>query len=79
MSIEKLGLLEAPTPEMLLVSGEKDTQTSIEDLYLLQRSGQPKYSWVNPSGGHLGRSKDWPDERILREVIIPFLRDRLIN
>ena len=79
MSIEKLGLLDAPTPEMLLVSGEKDTQTSIEDLHLLQRSGQPKYSWINPSGGHLRRSKAWPDERILKEVIIPFLRARLIN
>ena len=64
---------------MLLISGEKDSQTSIEDLYLLQRNGQPKYAWVNPVGGHLGRSAEWPDERILREIIIPFLRTRLLD
>jgi pimeloyl-ACP methyl ester carboxylesterase len=79
MSIKTLGLLDAPTPEMLLISGEKDSQTSIEDLYLLQRNGQPKYAWVNPVGGHLGRSAEWPDERILREIIIPFLRVRLVD
>lgn len=79
MSIKTLGLLDLPTPEMLLISGEKDSQTSIEDLYLLQRNGQPKYAWVNPVGGHLGRSAEWPDERILREIIIPFLTTRLLD
>lgn len=66
MSIKTLGLLDKPTPEMLLISGELDSQTSIDDLYLLQRNGQPKYAWVNPAGGHLGRSADWPDESTLR-------------
>ena len=79
MSIKALKLLDEPTPEMLLVGGEKDSQTSIEDLLLLQRHGQVKYTWLNPSGGHLGRSTEWPDERILKEVIIPFLKIRLIN
>ena len=79
MSIKALGLLDKATPEMLLVGGEKDSQTSIEDLLLLQRHGQAKYTWINPSGGHLGRSNDWPDERILLEVIIPFLKSKLIN
>jgi pimeloyl-ACP methyl ester carboxylesterase len=79
MSLKTQGLLDAPTPEMLLINGARDSQTSIDDLYLLQRNGQPKYAWVNPSGGHLGRSADWPDERILREVIIPFLSARLTD
>lgn len=79
MSIATLGLADAPTPEMLLINGEKDSQTSVEDLYLLLRHGWPKYAWVNPDGGHLGRSADWPDERILREVIIPFLKARLLD
>ncbi|MEK9660547.1 MAG: alpha/beta fold hydrolase [Alphaproteobacteria bacterium] len=79
MSIETLGLADAPTPEMLLINGEKDSQTSIGDLYLLLRNGLPKYAWVNPDGGHLGRSASWPDERILREVIIPFLKARLLT
>lgn len=78
MSLQTQGLLDAPTPEMLLINGERDSQTSVGDLYLLQRNGLPKYAWVNPAGGHLGRSADWPDERILREVIIPFLRARLL-
>lgn len=77
MSIKTLGLVDEPTPDMLLVGGEKDTQTSIDDLYLLLRNGMPKYAWVNPAGGHLGRSADWPDERILREIVIPFVKARL--
>lgn len=79
MSIRTLGLADAPTPEMLLINGEQDSQTSIEDLYLLLRNGRPKHAWVNPRGGHLGRSVDWPDERILREIIIPFVKARLVG
>ena len=41
---------------MLLVSGEKDTQQPIADLYLLMKHRDPKDVWVNPEGGHMGRS-----------------------
>jgi hypothetical protein len=34
----------------------------------------PKTAWVNPLGGHLGRQVGvWPDPRIFKEVIIPWL------
>jgi hypothetical protein len=34
----------------------------------------PKEAWINPHGGHLGRQVGvWPDPRIFKEVIIPWL------
>ena len=34
----------------------------------------PKDAWINPHGGHLGRQVGvWPDPRIFKEVIIPWL------
>ncbi len=66
-----------PTSAMLLVNGEKDSQVPIDDLYLALRSGSPKEAWVNPQGGHLGRSKEWPDGRILSEIIVPWLAKQL--
>jgi pimeloyl-ACP methyl ester carboxylesterase len=37
------------------------TQQPIADLYLLMKHGDPKDVWVNPEGGHMGRSASWPD------------------
>jgi esterase FrsA len=45
----------------------------IDDLYVLLRSGTPKEAWVNPEGGHIGRGPGWPDTRIFREVVVPWL------
>jgi hypothetical protein len=47
----------------------------ISDIYLLLNSGDvPKEAWINPLGGHLGRQVGvWPDPRIFKEVIIPWL------
>ena len=73
MKLSALGVLDKPSAPMLLINGQKDTQVPIDDLYVLLRSGSPKEAWVNPGGGHLGRSADWPDERILREVVVPWL------
>lgn len=70
-------LLDRPTAPLLLVNGEKDSQVPIDDLYLVLRSGSAKQAWVNPQGGHLGRSKDWPDRRILDEVVVPWLAEKL--
>jgi acetyl esterase/lipase len=72
-SLETRGILQQPSAPMLVVNGEKDTQVPISDLYLLLRTGSPKFAWVNPSGGHTGRSKDWPQERITSEVVAPWL------
>jgi hypothetical protein len=41
---------------------------------LLNKGDVPKEAWINPSGGHLGRQVGvWPDARIFKEVIIPWL------
>ena len=57
---------EKPSAPMLVVNGEKDTQVPIADLYLLLRTGTPKFAWVNPEGGHTGRSKDFPEDENYR-------------
>jgi esterase FrsA len=75
ISLVHQGLLGKPMSPMLILAGVKDTQVPIEDEYLLLSKGDvPKEAWINPSGGHLGRQVGvWPDPRIFKEVIIPWL------
>jgi esterase FrsA len=75
MSLGQQGLLGKPMAPMLILAGVKDTQVPISDIYLLLSKGDvPKTAWINPSGGHLGRQVGvWPDPRIFKEVIIPWL------
>jgi len=75
MSLVHQGLLGKPMAPMLVIAGVLDTQVPIEDEYLLLGKGdKPKEAWINPAGGHLGRQVGvWPDPRIFREVIIPWL------
>jgi esterase FrsA len=75
ISLTKQGLLGQPTAPMLIIGGVLDTQVPIADLYLLLSKGDvPKDAWINPQGGHLGRQvKVWPDPRIFKQVIIPWL------
>jgi len=75
MSLVKQGLLGKPMSPMLILAGVRDTQVPIDDIYLLLNKGDvPKTAWINPQGGHLGRQVGvWPDPRIFKEVIIPWL------
>ncbi|HKH99754.1 MAG TPA: alpha/beta hydrolase [Candidatus Sulfotelmatobacter sp.] len=75
MSLVHQGLLGKPMAPMLILAGVHDTQVPIEDEYLLLNQGDlPKEAWINPQGGHLGRQVGvWPDPRIFKEVIIPWL------
>jgi esterase FrsA len=75
MSLVKQGLLGKPMAPMLILAGVHDTQVPIDDIYLLLNKGDvPKTAWINPQGGHLGRQVGvWPDPRIFKEVIIPWL------
>ena len=75
MSLVRQGLLGRPMAPMLVIAGVLDTQVPIADEYLLLSKGDtPKAAWVNPAGGHLGRQVGvWPDPRIFKEVIIPWL------
>ena len=72
-SLETRGILNGPSAPLLVVNGEKDTQVPIADLYLLLRTGTPKFAWVNAEGGHTGRSKDFPEEKISGTVVVPWL------
>jgi len=73
MSLQAQGLIGRPSAPMLLVNGEKDTQVPIADLDLLLHSGSPKDAWVNPGGGHMGRSSEWPDGKIFEKVVAPWI------
>ncbi len=75
MSLVHQGLLGKPMAPMLVIAGVRDTQVPIADEYLLLNKGDvPKEAWINPQGGHLGRQVGvWPDPRIFKEVIIPWL------
>ena len=78
LSLKTEGFLGQPSAPMLILNGEKDTQVPISDLYTLLRSGgTPKAAWVNPSGGHTGRSEEWPNSRISDEVVLPWIKARL--
>lgn len=79
MSLKDNGLIDRPSAPMLLVNGEHDTQVPIADLDLLLHSGSPKEAWVNPKGGHMGRSAEWPDGRIFREIVAPWIARRLLE
>ncbi len=75
ISLVQQGLLGKPMAPMLILQGVLDTQVPVEDDYLLLSKGDvPKEAWINPKGGHLGRQVGvWPDPRIFKEVIIPWL------
>ena len=77
LSLVTLGFIDKPSAPMLLVNGEQDSQQPIADLYLLMKHGDPKLTWVNPVGGHMGRSAEWPDSRVQAEVLRPWLMRQL--
>lgn len=77
LSLAARGMLDKPSAPMLLVNGERDTQQPIADLYLLMKHGEPKDVWVNPEGGHMGRSASWPDRKVLELVVEPWVLNKL--
>ncbi len=76
LSLADAGLLDKPTPPMLLIAGGKDTQVPFADFLLLLQSGSPKHAWVNPDGGTMGRSLTLKDDDITAGVILPWVRQR---
>ena len=71
------GLLDRPSAPMLLVNGARDSQVPIADLFLLLQHGDPKEAWVNPAGGHMGRSPQWPAGAIAEGVLMPWISRRM--
>jgi fermentation-respiration switch protein FrsA (DUF1100 family) len=76
-SLLDLGLLDRPSAPMLLVNGARDSQIPIADLYLLLEHGDPKEAWVNPQGGHMGRSPQCPSAAIAEIVVMPWIIRRV--
>ena len=79
MSLVRQHLTDGRTPPMLVVAGARDTQVPVADTYLLLSSGKdPKYAWVNPLGGHMGReSSVWTNDTIYKKVVVPWLLQKL--
>lgn len=76
-SLLRQGLLDRPSAPMLAVNGARDSQIPIADLYLLLEHGDAKDAWVNPQGGHMGRSPAWPGPAIARKILMPWMAARL--
>jgi pimeloyl-ACP methyl ester carboxylesterase len=76
LSLADAGLLQTPTPPMLLIAGGKDTQVPFDDFLLLLRNGSPKHAWVNPDGITMGRSLTVKDDDIIATVVVPWIRQR---
>ena len=77
LSLLNRGMLDKPSAPMLLVNGERDTQQPISDLYLMMKHGDPKDAWVNPAGGHMGRSQQWTSRVINERVVTPWIARQL--
>jgi esterase FrsA len=76
-SLFDAGLLIQPSAPMLVVNGARDSQVPIADAMLLLERGTAKDAWINPQGGHMGRSFDWPSAAIAEKVVMPWIVRRL--
>jgi esterase FrsA len=76
-SLLDAGILDEPCAPTLCVNGALDSQIPISDLFLLLSHGDAKAAWVNPRGGHMGRSPDWPPAVIADKVLLPWIAERL--
>ena len=54
LSLRAQGWFNKPAAPLLAVNGKKDGWITIEDLYILLESGNPKSARVYPEGGHMG-------------------------
>ena len=77
MSLLTQGYLDKPSAPMLVINGLKDTQQPIDDLFLLMSRGDPKDVWMNPAGGHMGRSPKWSAPEITQKVVFPWVQRKL--
>lgn len=76
-SLLDAGVLDQRSAPMLCVNGAQDSQVPIADLYLLLEHGDAKDAWVNPRGGHMGRSPEWPAAAIAERVLLPWIERQI--
>ena len=76
-SLLDAGLLDRPSAPMLVVNGARDSQIPAADIFVLLQHGDAKEAWVNPVGGHMGRSPQWPSQTIFERVVMPWMLRQL--
>ncbi len=72
LSLKKQGWLDKPAAPLLVVNGAKDPWITIQDLYLLLESGEPKAARVYPEGGHMGGAE-------AGKLVMNWLRSQLLR
>ena len=69
--------IDKPCAPMLVMNGAKDSQVPIADQLLLLQRGDAKEAWINPKGVHMGFGAGYGPERVIREIITPWLLKRI--
>jgi esterase FrsA len=69
--------IDQPCAPMLVMNGAKDSQVPIADQLLLLQRGDAKEAWINPKGIHMGFGAGYGPERVIREIITPWLLKRI--
>jgi esterase FrsA len=77
MSLLKDDLIDRPCAPMLVMNGAKDSQVPIEDQLLLLQRGDAKEAWINPKGIHMGFGAGYGPDRVIREIIAPWLLKKI--
>lgn len=72
-SLQAKGILGRDAAPLLLINGARDSQIPIADVELLAATYPDSTVWINPEGGHMGRSAEWSGNRIFSEVTAPWL------
>jgi len=72
-SLQARGYLDQRAAPLLLINGARDSQIPIADVELLAATCPQSTVWINPEGGHMGRSAEWSGNRIFTEVTAPWL------
>ena len=73
LSLKTQGWLEKPAAPLLGINGAKDPWISIQDVYILLESGEPKFARIIPDGGHMGRDSG----TAAGPIVMGWLRERL--
>ena len=76
-SLQMRGFLGQRSAPLLLINGARDSQIPIADVELLAATYPQSTVWINPEGGHMGRSAAWSGKRIFSEVTAPWLAHTL--
>ena len=76
-SLQVRGYVGQRTAPLLLINGARDSQIPIADVELLASTYPDSSVWINPEGGHMGRSAEWSGKRIFSEVTAPWLEQLL--